>query len=416
MIRLASCRSRGWLHDPVDIAVVFAAKSSRSWTDANLSVARRKLLAVANQLPPLLCDAAERQAGVVTASQAARAGLSRTAVRSRVRTGRWQRLHQGVYATFSGEPSRASTLWAAVLYAGPGAVLSHQTAAELARLIDVPSDLIHVSIPAQRRVSPAPGLVVHTSARARQAVHPARLPPQTRIEETVLDLADAARTIDDAVGWITRALGRRLTTQARLRDALAERPRIRWRRELTELLRPDLSGLMSVLERRYQRHVERPHNLPAGTRQARVRRGDRTEYRDLEYEEFGTCVELDGLLAHPSESRWRDIRRDNATAADGGVTLRYGWLDLTGRACLTAAEVDRALRRRGFAGGRPCRPGCPVGGESAARTVPPARIRRGAAAQQSRRLTAAPGSFAAVPRRSRDIRLRRASPAATLGR
>lgn len=360
---------------------------------ADLSAGTSTLSAVPIELPLLLREAAERQAGVVTATQAVRAGLSRTVVRSRVRSGRWQRLHHGVYATFSGDPSRTAVLWAAVLYAGPGAVLSHRTAAELGRLVDEPSDLIHVSIPADRRVSPAPGLVLHISKRAREAVHPARLPPQTRVEETVLDLADSARTIDDAVGWITRALGRRLTTQTRLRDALAVRQRIRWRRELTELLSPDKSGLMSVLERRYLRHVERPHGLPPGTRQARVRHGDRTEYRDILYEHFATCVELDGQLAHPSEARWRDIRRDNAVAADGGVTLRYGWLDVTARACLTAAEVDRVLRRRGFAGGRPCSPGCPVGRDFAAAMVPRAPIRLSAAPEKGHRPAAAPSSW-----------------------
>lgn len=371
-----------------------------------------------SELPPSLRDAAERQCGVVTAGQAAEAGLSRCTIMWQVRTGRWQRLHLGVYATFSGEPGRLAILWAAVLHAGPGAMLSHRTAAELVSLVDEPSELIHVSIPVERRVARQAGIVIHRSGRAGQAVHPVRLPPQTRVEETVLDLLDAARTIDDAVGWITRALGRRLTTQAILADTLAQRPRIRWRRELTELLNPDLAGLMSALERRYQRHVERPHGLPSGTRQARARRGDRTEYRDVLYEKFATCVELDGQLAHPSETRWRDIRRDNAVAADGGLTLRYGWLDVTAWACQTAAEVDRTLRRRGFAGGRPCGPSCPVGRDPAAGAIPPTPIRRGAAAGKTRR----PGvSSVASPARqhrgsSSDIRLRRTDSAATLGR
>jgi hypothetical protein len=190
--------------------------------------------------------------------------------------------------------------------------------------------------------------------------HPARLPPQTRVEETVLDLVDRAGSLDDAVGWVTRALGRRLTTRDKLGAALAQRARLRWRRELTELLSSDLAGLMPVLERRYQREVERRHRLPSGARQVRARRGDRTEYRDVLYEVYGTCVELDGRLAHPGEERWRDIRRDNAVAAGGGVTLRYGWLDITAWPCQTAAEVDRALRSRGFPGARPCGPACPV--------------------------------------------------------
>lgn len=56
-----------------------------------------------------------------------------------------------------------------------------------------------------------------------------------------------------------------------------------------------------------------------------------------------------------------------AAAADDGVTtLRYGWIDATVRACHTAAEVDRMLVRNGYAGGRPCSPGCPVGQASQA--------------------------------------------------
>jgi Transcriptional regulator, AbiEi antitoxin len=325
-----------------------------------LSAAEGTLSAVSKQLPPELRNAAERQSGVVTSTQAAAAGMTRNATRARVRTGRWQLLHRGVYATFSGQMSRLAELWAALLYAGPGAMLSHQTAAEMAGLADTPSRLVHVSVPADRRVSRAPGIVIHVSTRASARLHPARLPPQTRVEETVLDLVDQAGSLDDAVGWVTRALGRGFTTQDRLRVALAQRTRQRWRRELTELLSPDLAGLMSVLERRYQRDVERRHGLPAGTRQVRARREDRTEYRDVLYEQYATCVEVDGRLAHPGEQRWRDIRRDNAVAADGGVTLRYGWLDVTAWSCQTAAEVDRALRTRGFAGGRPCGPACPI--------------------------------------------------------
>lgn len=322
-------------------------------------------------------------------------------------------MYRGVYATFSGEPNRSAVLWAAVLAAGSGAMLSHQTAAELAGLTDTCSELVHVTIPVDRRVSRAAGTVIHRSARAAAALHPVRLPPQTRVEETVLDLVDRAGTVDDAVGWITRSLGRRLTTQARLRDALAQRPRIRWRRELTELLSPDLVGLASVLEQRYHRGVERPHGLPSATRQARVRRGDATEYRDVLYEEYATCVELDGRLAHPVGTRWRDISRDNATAAGGGVTLRYGWLAVTARPCETAAQVDRALRRRGFPGARPCCPACPVGATGAARlpaspVLRPSAQQRGPAGQLKR-----PDGDGRV---HTDIGLRRTRREATLGR
>lgn len=318
----------------------------------------------------------ERQCGIVTAGQAVEAGLTVDAITTKLRYGRWQRMHRGAYATCSGEPTRLSLLWAAVLSAGSGAMLSHLTAAELAGLTDRPGELVHVTVPSTRRVSGTPGFVVHCSARASQALHPARLPPQTRIEETVLELAGAARAIEDACGWLTRSLQRGLTTRASLGHHLELRPKIRWRSELAELLTLDADGLHSVLERRYQRDVERPHGLPRGIRQARFRRGNHDEYRDLLYEAYLTAVVLDGELAHPSETRWRDIRRDNSAVADGIVTLRYGWLDVTTSPCQVAAEVARVLARRGFTGARPFSSRCPAGaGRQAPATPAPAPSR-----------------------------------------
>ena len=79
-------------------------------------------------------------------------------------------------------------------------------------------------------------------------------------------------------------------------------------------------------------------------------RGERTEYRDADYEPLQVGVELDGRAAHPEAARWRDIRRDNANAAGGYVTLRYGWADVTEHPCEVAAEVARVLRLRGWPG------------------------------------------------------------------
>ncbi len=269
-------------------------------------------------------------------------------------------MHRGVYATFSGEPGRSALLWAAVLSAGPGAMLSYRTAAELKRLVDSPSESIHVTVPGDRRVAKVPGIVVHYSARAGQALHPALLPPQTRIEETILDLMNAAASIDDALAWITAGLGRRLTTQAKLRAAVELRARLRWRSELAELLTDDSSGLNSILEVRYHRNVERPHGLPDTTRQAPTRIAGRRRYRDVLYKAYRTVIELDGRLAHPGDTRWRDIRRDNAAALDGITTLRYGWFDVTQTPCRVAAEIAMVLARRGFTGARPCSPLCLV--------------------------------------------------------
>ena len=90
---------------------------------------------------------------MVTRQQALDAGMSDGAIVAKIRFGRWQRVHAGVYATFTGPMTRDAQLWAAVLAAGPGAQLSHQTAAEINRLTDRPSPFIHVTIPANRRIT-----------------------------------------------------------------------------------------------------------------------------------------------------------------------------------------------------------------------------------------------------------------------
>jgi hypothetical protein len=315
---------------------------------------------VASDLPQELLELAHFQDGVLTTSQAIGGGLTNAILEHRVRRGSWQRLHTGVYAVFSGEPGRRAVLWAAVLRGGPGAMLSYHTAAELAELIDRPAPVIHLTVPADRRVDKFRGVIVHRSDRIDQARHPVMTPPRTRIEETVLDLAGSATTLDDAYGWVTRAIGRRLTTQERLRDAMALRTRMRWRNALAPALTADADGVHSVLEYRYVRGVERPHALPRGIRQARVRRSGRTQYRDVLYEEYDLAVELDGQAAHPGDTRWLDIRRDNAAAVDGVLTLRYGWLDVSQHPCLVAAQIVQVLRRNGYVGGRGCSPTCPV--------------------------------------------------------
>jgi hypothetical protein len=315
-----------------------------------------------SELPPALRYLARRQSGIVSRAQVLTVGFSEDMIKFRVGSSRWRQVHPGVYAIFTGELSRRAQLWAAVLSAGPGAALSHQSAAELYRLADGQSDSIHLIVPHQRRVVASPGISVHRSRRADQAVQDHVYPPRTKIEETVLDLAHAAKTFDDVCGWVTRAIARELTDETRLHAAMEVRQRLRWRKDLNQLIEAAAAGDHSVLEFRYHRDVERAHGLPESARQVPFTGPDeRGGYRDRVYEPYGVVIEVDGRLAHQAEDQWRDKTRDNAAAADGKQSLRYGWAQVRWAPCATAAEVARVLRRRGWRGRpRPCSPGCPV--------------------------------------------------------
>jgi hypothetical protein len=302
------------------------------------------------------------QGGAIARGQSAASGLDPYAMRSKVRSGRWQRLQRGVYATFSGDPARETMLWGALLRAGPDAVLSHQTAAERHGLIDEPSSLITITVPAARHPgqrTKIPGVVIHRSDAILRTRHPAMFPPCTRVEDTVLDLIQVAPTFDDAYMWICRAIGRRRTTADRLREAMDARKKVRWRHEIAVALGDADGGALSVLEHRYVHRVERPHGLPAARRQARIGRGTGNRYLDNLYHEYGVCVELDGTAAHPADEQWRDKRRDNAHLVGDIVTLRFGLLDLGDRRCETAGAVATLLRRRGWTGSpHGCGRGC----------------------------------------------------------
>jgi hypothetical protein len=135
------------------------------------------------------------------------------------------------------------------------------------------------------------------------------------VEDTVLDLVAKARTFDDAYGWISAAVGRRLTSAELLSKALAGRSRIRWRAWITAAVADAAEGVHSPLERNYVYGVERAHGLPTARRQAKRR--------------------------HSSGTR-----------------------------CRTAAEIASVLRRRGWKGTlRPCGPSCRAAGPNATNAV-----------------------------------------------
>jgi hypothetical protein len=352
-----------------------------------------------NEITRELAQLACFQAGVVTRQQALGAGLSTGAIVARVRHGRWRQIHRGVYATFTGPVNREARLWAAVLYAGKGALLSHETAAELHGLSDHCSPLIHVTVPASRRVRPASGLVIHTSTQADPDVRfPRGVIPRTFAEETVIDLIHAACDLDTVCGWITAAFGRRLTGEGPLRTTMNSRTKLRWRTQIDEIVTAAAGGAHSVLEFRYDRDVERAHGLPAAECQVPFTKPDgRRGFRDRYYREFGLVVELDGTQAHPEDRRGLDRARDNAVIAGGGSTLRYGWYDVTGDPCMTAAQVADALRERGWTGQlRPCSPACHALDDRIASRARDVSVRSGstACAPAARRSAAGKGPVA----------------------
>jgi hypothetical protein len=301
-------------------------------------------------------------------AQAADFGVTDSMIRAQVDAGRWQRPHRGVVVAHNGALTFRTRAWAAVLACGSPAVVSHRAAGHLAGLFDQPPGVIDVSVPAERRPAGVAGVRVH---RRRGELLAVGSPPRTPIEQVVLDLVQVASAPDEVIALLTAAIERRLSTPARLRVAASRCPKLAWRALVDDVL--VTYGVHSPLEWRFLRDVERRHRLPRSDRQVRETTGGALStgalatgaavWRDVVYARFGVVVELDGAAAHPRESRHKDMARDNAVVVAGGRPLRYGWRDVVGRACVTAAQLAGVLRVAGWAGApRACGPGCALPG------------------------------------------------------
>src|SRR5271166_6197777 len=106
-----------------------------------------------------LSRVASRQEGRVSWAQIKALGVDNKAVTAWLRQGYLHRRLPGVFAVGHSAGDIKADLAAALLYAGPGAMLSHATAAWWLGLLDRAPHLIHVSTP--RQCSSQPGVKVH---------------------------------------------------------------------------------------------------------------------------------------------------------------------------------------------------------------------------------------------------------------
>lgn len=267
-----------------------------------------------------------------------------------------------MYVDHTGAPTLAQRAWGAVLFywpaalAGASALAAHNVRGFDDSTADSP---VHVCVDRSRSVRRRPGVRVEQLVGWEDKCQLHLSPPRLRIEHALLGEAAARARPDAAIALLGDACQQGRTTAARLSEALADRPRLKHRRLLAAILDDVAAGAYSALERRYLQHVERPHGLPTGARQRRVRSGRHVAFRDVDYLELGVVVELDGRLGHEKAlDRWADLDRDLAASATGALTMRVGWKQVL-EPCRLAHVLGRILLTRGWTQGvRPCGPAC----------------------------------------------------------
>jgi predicted transcriptional regulator of viral defense system len=270
---------------------------------------------------------AEAQHGLVTLGQLVDIGVSAGAARKWVERGRLNLVYPGVYAVGHALLNREGPLMAAVLACGPGAVISHVSAAELWGLIGSGSVDIDVTAPNRRGRTPA-----DINAHRDGALHGTdrthlRGIPCTTVARTLLDLAavlspwELRKAVAEAevLGLLNIREVRALIRRCRGRRGVARL------RLCVDELDPSTKRTRSELERIFltlckRAGLPRPEvNVPLEAAGLRLR-------PDFLWRDVRLIIETDSRKFHGTASAFElDRQREQRFFAAGWQVVRCTW-------------------------------------------------------------------------------------------
>lgn len=264
---------------------------------------------------------------MVTRAQLIELGFGSRGISDWVRAGRLHRLHRGVYAVGHDRLQVQGRWLAAVLACGPGAVLSHGSAAALWNLRGAGSGAIDVTVPSRNGRGRRDGIRVHRSTR---------LPPEEVTVRHGIPVTTVARTLLDQADVLEVQALRRLIAEAEYThtfdltalDAVVQNNP--GRRGAT--VRGAVGGdwTRSELEDAFLELLEE-----GGVEKPRVNVWIAGYEADFVWRRAGLVVELDGLRAHGTRAAVRrDRRKDRALWRAGFRCMRLTSDDLADAAAV----------------------------------------------------------------------------------
>jgi hypothetical protein len=297
----------------------------------------------------------DRQLAVASRGQLLALGMKDTALRYRVRQGGpWQILLPGVYLAANGVPSLAQREMAALLYAGPGSLITGPVAL-MHHCIrnNGNTDVIDMLVPVERQRLSTGFVKLHRTAR---------IPPRTcsagpvRLVLAPRAVADTARLFSDsrdvrAVVAEAVQLGR--CTVRELAAELSGGP-IRGSAMLRSVLAEVADGIRSVAEGDLRTLITAAR-LPAPLFNPSLYDGDVFLGKpDAWWPRAGVAVEVDSRAWHLSPEDWdRTRRRHDRMAAAGIIVLHFSPRELRREPAMVTQRIRDALAK-GLA--RPCLP------------------------------------------------------------
>lgn len=281
---------------------------------------------------------ASRQSGRVARRQLVLLGISDIQIRNWQRGAYLDRRLPGVYAVGHAAPSITADLTAALLYAGPGAMLTSATGVWWLGLRDHRPDATQISTP--RRCRSLPGIEIRDRRELTRIWHHEL--PVAPVGALFLDYARTA-PVQDLRRALAQAEYHGYLDLEILTPLLGEgRAGTRALREAIKQHDPRLARTRSDLEAAFLA-LCRAHSLPAPEVNVTVE----GHLVDALWREQRVIVELDGAANH---RHWGQIQRDRARElalrAAGYIVLRYVWAQVTGQPHAVVQDVRRALGRR----------------------------------------------------------------------
>jgi len=287
-----------------------------------------------------LAQLATRQYGVASYRQLRSLGFGEEAIKAALAEHRLTSLHEEVYAVGHTRVAQRGYWWAAVLAYGPGAVLSHQSAAVLWGLRRRRRGPIHVTAACGRQgIRRREGIWIHRcKLRPEEAtVHEGI--PVTTVARTLFDFAEVAPY--EELRKTAEAADRRNLLRLRELESICERGGGRRalrpvRRLLTELGAP--AEGRSPLEIRFAEFL-REYGIPVPAQNVLVLGHE----VDALWPAAKLVVELDSWEHHSDRAAFeRDRARDPELLLAGYRTIRITHRRLDGEAQRVADEL-RAL-------------------------------------------------------------------------
>ena len=287
-------------------------------------------------------------------AELAAAGLSDARIATMTRRGDLYQVRRGVYANGPrareilaiADGRQLLQLAAAVAVSGPGAVVSHESAAYLYSI-----DLLSTPDVATLTCSPGRGWTARLGVRLHAMALPAEHVttragmPVTAPARTVVDLA---RTLSFRAGVVTAdsALHKKLVTKAELTDALATCARWPGARRAAAVIDFADARAESPLES-IARIAFKDCGLPPPELQVWLGGTDEPTGRvDFYWKQYRTIAEVDGAIKYADPERARaQLRRDSLLRDDGFEVVHFTWQQITHTPEQVALSIRKAFRR-----------------------------------------------------------------------